>query len=426
MADRPPPRVSARLFRLWWRAGALRYPAYRRFWLGSLASVGGYQLQILGQGWLVFELTGRPLDLGLLGAATAVPAILMSLFGGVLADRVDKRALIAATSLLTAALLLLLAVLDMREIVNVWHIYVIAALIGLISGIEWPARQAVFPLLIERGHMASAVALNSVLWQATRIATPAIGGPVMARFGTSVIFFAGAAGYLLMAVVMLSLDVPRATRRATATLHEFRQGVAFIAATRLFAVLIPLTFANMFFGLSYMQLMPAFADALGTGESGYGYLLSAIGVGSITGTACAALMQNVRRLGWAMMACTLVFAFMVVSFSASPFYALSLLLVFLAGVFNTVFLITSMTVLQLRVPDELRGRVMGIHGITFSLIPLGGLFCGALASATGIRYAVAISAAILVLIVLAVAVTQREMRTLGSQAPAARPRENSP
>jgi len=162
-----------------------------------------------------------------------------------------------------------------------------------------------------------------------------------------------------------------------------------------------------------MQLMPAFADDLGVGESGFGYLLSATGAGSVAGTAAAAIMQHARRLGWTMLGCTLVFSFMVISFSASPFYALSLLLVFLAGVFNTMFLITSMTVLQLRVPDELRGRVMGIHGITFSLIPLGGLFSGAIATAIGIRYSVAISAAILIVIVLAVAATQREIRTLG-------------
>ena len=368
---------------------------------------------VLGQGWLVFKLTGRPLDLGLLGASTAVPAILMSMFGGVLADRVNTRALIITTSVATASLLFLLAMLDFRGAVRVWHVYAIAAAIGLISGIEWPARQAVFPLLIERGQMASAVALNSVLWQVTRIAAPAIGGPVMALFGTAVIFFGGAAGFGVMALVMLTLDIRKVLRRPTATLHQFRQGVAFIATTRLFAVLIPLTYANMFFGLSYMQLMPAFADALGVGESGFGYLLSAIGAGAVAGTACAALMQNVRRLGWVMLGCMLVFAFMIVSFAASPFYALSLLFVFLAGVFNSVFLVASMTALQLRVPDELRGRVMGIHGITFSLIPLGGLFCGAIASAAGVRVAVAISIAILVVIVLAVAATQREIRTLG-------------
>ena len=413
MADRPAHRSAIPASRVPGRFGALSHPGYRRFWFGSLASVGGYQLLVLGQGWLVFELTGRPLDLGLLGAATAVPAILMSLFGGVLADRVDKRALIVTTSLVTASLLFLLAMLDIRGAVRVWQVYAIAAAIGLVSGIEWPARQAVFPLLIERGQMASAVALNSVLWQVTRIAAPAIGGPVMALFGTAVIFFGGAAGFGAMALVMLTLDIRKVPRRSAATLHQFRQGVAFIATTRLFAVLIPLTYANMFFGLSYMQLMPAFADALGVGESGFGYLLSAIGAGSVVGTACAALMQNVRRLGWAMLGCMLMFAFMVVSFTASPFYALSLLLMFLAGVFNTVFLVTSMTALQLRVPDELRGRVMGIHGITFSLIPLGGLFAGAIAGGTGIRVAVAIGAAILVVIVLAVAATQSEIRRLG-------------
>ncbi|MBM3957094.1 MAG: MFS transporter [Gemmatimonadetes bacterium] len=414
MAETPAAGTAVRAVPLTARLGALGHPAYRRFWLGSLASVGGVQLQVLAQAWLVFELTGSPLDLGLLGAATAVPAILMTLFGGVLADRLDKRALIVATSGLTASLLLLLGILDVRDVVRVWHVYAVAASIGLVNGIEWPARQAVFPLLIERRQMASAVALNSILWQATRIAAPAVGGPVMAAFGTPVIFFAGAAGFFIMLLVMLTLRVRKVPAHPAATVQQFRQGVAFIAATRLFAVLIPLTYANMFFGLSYMQLMPAFAAALGAGESGYGYLLSAIGAGSVTGTAFAGLMQNVRRAGWAMLGCMLVSAFLVIVFTVSRVYALSLLLAFAAAVFNSVFLITSMTVLQLRVPDELRGRVMGIHGITFSLIPLGALFVGAIAAATGVRYAVAVSAGILFAIILAVAATQREVRSLGS------------
>jgi len=398
------------------RAGALSHPGYRRFWLGSLASIGGIQLQILGQGWLVYDLTGRALDLGYLGAATAVPTIGMTLFGGVLADRVDQRRLIAATSLVVGGLLLLLGLLDLRDIVRVWHVYAIAAAIGVTSGLDWPARQAVFPLLIDRRNMVSAVALNSVLWQVTRIASPAIGGPLMALFGTPVIFFTGAAGFLAMALVMLSLKVPRVAAVPSHPLRQFREGLAYIAGTRLFAVLIPLTYANMFFGLSYMQLMPAFADLLGADESGYGYLLSAIGLGSVLGTACAGLMRNARRPGWMMLISMIIFAFAVISFSVSPVYALSVSLAFLAGVFNTVFLVASMTALQLRVPDELRGRVMGIHGITFSLIPLGGLFCGVLAGAGGVRVAVSISAGILIAIVLAVAATQREIRALAGGA----------
>ena len=163
MADNRTSRTPARAFGLPASLGALGHSGYRRFWFASLASVGGYQLQVLGQGWLVFKLTGSALNLGLLGAAMATPAILMSLFGGVLADRVDKRSLIVATSLATGSLLLLLAMLDARGIVQVWHVYAVAAAIGLISGIEWPTRQAVFPLLIEREQMTSAVALNSVL-----------------------------------------------------------------------------------------------------------------------------------------------------------------------------------------------------------------------------------------------------------------------
>ena len=413
MADRPAQREATSLSRFSKRGGALRHPAYRRFWLGSLAAIGGAQLQILGQGWLVFDLTRNPMDLGLLGAATALPTILMTLFGGVLADRIDKRRLIALTSLAVACLLLLLALLDLKQAVRVWHIYAIAAATGLISGLNWPARAAVFPLLIERGQMASAVALNSVVWQVTGVVAPGVGGALMALFGTAVVFFTASAGFFAMAVVMLTLEVRKVEGSRAPTFQQFKEGVRFILGARVFFILIPLTYASMFFGVSYIQLMPAFADALGVDEAGFGFLLSAVSAGAIVGTMFSGMMQNARRLGWVMLGCVCMYGLIVMSFSASRVYPLSISLAFLGGTASTVFLITSMTVLQLRVPDGLRGRVMGIHGITFSLVPLGGLLSGTVARGIGVRSAVAISAGVLVLIVIAVAATQREVRTLG-------------
>ena len=402
------------------RLGALSHRRYRRFWLGSLASVGGTQLLILGQGWLVFQLSGSTLDLGLLGAAIAIPAISIALFGGVLADRLDKRRVLMFTSLSMASLLGALALLDVTDVVKVWHVITIAVVIGSVSGLDWPARQALFPALIDSKHMMSAVALNSILWQSTRMVMPAVGGVVIAVFDTSVVFIAAAVGFMIMFFVLLSLDVGRSIRSRGASLVEFKEGLQFIARERLFAVLIPLTWIAMLFGTSYIQLMPVFASLLDVGEKGYGTLISMSGVGSVTGTILVGPFQRARRLGWLMLTAALLasatlFGFsIVVGFaSLTPLaFLLALLFVFLMSAFSSVYLISSMTVLQLRVPDGLRGRVMGIHGITFNLIPLGGLLIGAIAAASTPALAVGLGASIVAASIIWVVVTQPAVREL--------------
>lgn len=400
--------------------GALQSPLYRRYWLGSLASIGATQLLVLGKGWLVFELSGSPLKLGLLGAAGAIPQILVTLFGGVLADKLDKRRVLMSTSLTIASLLLLLSVLDFTGVVEVWHVIMIAALIGFTSGFDWPSRQAFFPSLIDRKHMMSAVALNSVLWQGTRMVVPAIGGIVIAFSSTAFVFLAAALGYLTMFFVLSSLQVTHRISARGNSLHQFIEGLRFIGSSKLFAGLIPLSWIVTFFGVSYIQLMPAFADILGVDERGFGFLLSASGVGAVTGTALVVVVQKTRRLGWLILGGSLcstlaLFGFsFVIGFAESMrnAYAIAMIFVFLMSLFNSIYLISSMTILQMRVPDDLRGRVMGIHGITFSLIPLGALFGGSVAAAFTPPIAVAVGASIVMLAVLVVTVTQSEIRNL--------------
>ena len=169
--------------------------------------------------------------------------------------------------------------------------------------------------------------------------------------------------------------------------------------------------------------MPAFVEILGVGERGFGFLLSASGVGSVTGTALIVFVQKTRRLGWLILGGSICSTLALLGFSVTTgfaeslpnAYAIAIAFVLLTSMFNSTYLITSMTVLQMRVPDELRGRVMGIHGITFSLIPLGALFGGSVASAFTPPIAVAVGASIVMLVVLSVATTQREIRDLKGQ-----------
>jgi MFS family permease len=401
---------------------ALRYPLYRRYWFASFASVGGTQLVGLAQGWLVYRLTGSALDLGLLGAATAVPNILMSLFGGVVADRFDKRRIILVTSVLNAILLFALAALDASGVVQVWHVMAIAAVSSVIAGIEWPTRQALFPHLIERPGLLSAVALNSVLWQSTRMIMPALGGVLIAITSTGFLFALSGIGFLVMFAVMLAIPLALPGFAGGTALEQIRQGISFIAGRELFRWLILLSYAGMFFVSSYMQLMPAFAQRLDAGEAGYGFLLSATGVGSVVGTLVIGGAQRTRALGWILLGGAVLSAVALYGFALAVqfgWYPAALLMAFASSVCASVFMISSMTVMQLEVPDALRGRVMGIHSITYSLMPLGGLLLGAIAHDTSIVTAVVFGASAFLMITLLIAATRPSIRAIDGKAFAA-------
>src|SRR5262249_51990571 len=164
---------------------ALHYPAYRTFWLGLLASVSGFQMLRFGQLWLIYQLTGSPLPLGYVGLANGVPAVCLTLFGGVVADKFDQRRLVMATQSITASLIFVLATLPLLDTVQVWHIVLIAFCAGAVESFDQPARQCLYPHLIDRKVIGSAVALNSCVWQGTRTIMPAVAGCIVAWAGTA-------------------------------------------------------------------------------------------------------------------------------------------------------------------------------------------------------------------------------------------------
>ena len=361
---------------------------------------------IMGQGWVVYELSGSPLMLGYLGAAASIPTIVVTLFGGALADRMNKRLIILITSLIVAIAMFFLTWSVAAGVATAWSVIAIAAVVSVVSGLDWPTRQAVFPLLIDRSDMLSAVALNSITWQSCRMVMPVAGGLVLAFTSSAWLFAACGAGFLAMFVVMLTLrfEDPRIT--GGSTLDSVLEGFRFIVQTHLFLVLLTLTYVSMFLGNSYMQPMPAFSRILEAGEAGYGILISATGLGSVLGTVIVGSVQGSRHFGAIMLASTGLSGVMVLVFAAvtnlPPDFAFpaALFAVGAIALFNSVYMIMSMTVLQLEVPDELRGRVMGLHGITYSLMPLGGLAVGALAALTGAPIAISVAAAGLLAVVV--------------------------
>lgn len=401
------------------RFSALGAPLYRRYWLGSLGSVGATQLVMMAQAWLVFDLSGSAADLAILGAVASLPTIALTFFGGVAADRFDRRRIMLITLPLTAMTLGTLTLLTGTGLVEVWHVWMLAGLFALIAGFDWPAWQALFPQLIEHRHMMSAVSLNAMLWQGTRMIMPGLGGIIIAAFTATAVFGLATAGFVVMALVVLSL--PARTRPAPGGPGSaLLDGLRFIRDTPLYAVLIPLSYALMLFGTSYLQIMPLFSERLDVGPEGYGLLMSASGLGSVLGTFLAGSLQRSQRLGLLMLggafasaAVQLVFCAVAEWWPDHPLaYPVMATCIVLTAAAGSIFLITSMSTMQLNVPEHLRGRVMSIHSICFSLISLGALFSGSLATFIGAPLAVAIGATLVMIATLWVGFTQPSVRRL--------------
>ena len=363
---------------------------------------------------------GSPLFLGYVGLANAVPAIALNLLGGVIADKVDKRRLIMVTEAILAALIFLLATLTVLDLVSIWHVLGIALVAGGVDAFNTPARQALYPHLIDRKVMMSAVALNSAIWQGTRIVAPAAAGLIIAIAGTAISFYVAASGFLIMAIVIFALRVPPIVRGATGnTAQDLVEGIKFIKTNSIFAMLMGMTFFNSFFGMAYVVLMPVFAkDVLGQGAGAYGTLLGASGVGSLATTLVLSSLGTFRRKGLLLIGGATMFGVCVATFALTSHfigsYFLALGLMVVVGVFNTSYLISIMSSLQLMVPDRLRGRVMGFYGMTWSIMPLGGMQAGAIANVIGVPFAVAIGGLAVLVFALGPAAFNSGVRNLGA------------
>ena len=401
---------------------ALRRPAFRRFWLGMVASVMGFQIMMVAQGWLVFDLTGSELYLGFVGLAAGLPAIALNLIGGVIADKVDQRRLLMVTQTLSSLIMLALATLVLADLVEIWHVILTSFLIGSVQAFDGPTRQAFFPRLIEREDMMNAVALNSMVWQGTRVIGPAIGGIIIGtRLGASPGFYAAFVGFLLMAVMVATLRVaPIARPQGRSVLRDMGQGLAFVRSNRIFTFLIGMTFFNSMFGMSYVFMLPVFAsETFGSPKAGLGFLSAASGVGAVLGTLVTASLGNFQRKGLLLLGGAVLFGVFLIVFAVTSevlaSLPLALCLVFLAGLSTSIYMITVMSTLQLLVPNELRGRVMGIYGMTWSLLPLGAMQAGLIAEYTSAALAVGVGGAAVILFALGMTLASREVRELGVQ-----------
>ena len=399
---------------------ALRYPAYRAYWLGMLASVSGYQMFRVGQGWLIYEITGSAVFLGIfLSLVTALPGMVFNLVGGVVADKLDKRRLVMVTQLTNGSLIFLLATLTLLGLVEAWHVLAVAFISGSVEAFDTPARQALYPHLIDRKVLMSAVAMNSSIWQGTRIIAPAIAGFIIDLTHTYVSFYVSGVGFFILAAVLRNLKVPNISRGGTGTpVHDLMEGLKFIKGNSIFSFLIGMTFFNSFFGMAYIILMPVFAvDILDVGARGQGLLLGVSGAGALLTTLWLGSRANVQYRGLLVVGGAVLFGVLLAAFALTAdvvgSFALAMTLIFFMGVANSTYMISVQTSLQMMVPDRLRGRVMGFWGMTWSIMPLGGVQAGGLAQLIQVPFAVMTGGLAVAAFALGPAMLNSKIRNLG-------------
>ena len=371
---------------------ALKGRNYCLYWLGLVFYVLGHRAEYMTFAWMTWEVSRDPLSLGYLGLAQGVPLVLFQLFGGVLADRIDRLRMLIVTQILTAGTLTIAFALTMSGLVRLEHLLVLAALSNTFRAFDEPSRMALVPQLVERDRLANAIALGSIPWQAGRMIGPSITGILIAAFGGAIGFgLAALASYTALALYSrLRLRGTASAGTGQRVLAQFVEGLSFVAHNFVFSCLIALALFNSLFAMSYLTLLPIFADAyFHAGSTGYGLLNAAHGTGALVGSLTVATIAHlILRKGTALLVGAACVGGLLIVFSFSPGMGLALPVLVLVGFCNTFYLMQVSTFLQQKVPDHLRGRVMSLYSLCWNLLPLGGLLAGALAAAVDARFAV--------------------------------------
>jgi MFS family permease len=391
-------RLGGREWHLPSALSALGHRNYRLYWFGQFVSLTGTWMQSTAQQWLVYRLTGSPLKLGAVAFVSYLPVMFLSLFAGVVMDRVDKRRALVVIQIGMMSLAFALAALTHTGAVQYWHVLVLAALLGLANTFDMPARQAFTIEMVGREDLMNAIALNSSMFNGARLVGPAVAGLIVARVGEAAAFTLNGLSFVAVIAGLLLMRLPPFTPHSGGLrpLADLREGLSFIARNRAVLSLVLIAAVPSIFGFPYTALIPVMAGkVLGLGADGFGVLVSSMGAGALAGAVSLALLGNFRRKGLLLTAATFAFAGALAGFALSRSVALAVAALAFAGWGMITHLATTNTLLQLQVPDALRGRVMSAYlWAVVGMAPLGSLILGSLAEAWGAPGALLCGAAV--------------------------------
>jgi MFS family permease len=392
---------------------SLGYRDYRLLWIGTLFASSAQWVQQITVGWVAYDLTHSAFMLGVVNGARALPLLFLAPFGGVAADRIERKALMLWTQVMLLIASVIMAAVVISGAVQVWHLIVYMMITGVAWAFNNPVRQSVVPNLVPRADLMNALALNSVGFNITRIIGPTVAGILVVEVGPGENFLIQAVAYVGMAALVMPMVIPPMKRATDVSVREnLVEGATYVWRNPTLRTMLILALVPMVVGLPYTALMPIFAkEVLHSGARGYGLLMSAVGVGAVIGTLTLATLGSVERKGLLVLGAIFMLGASLVAFSLSRSFELSLVLMVITGAAQMVYMTTNQTVLQLMIPDEMRGRVMGIYMLNQGLVPFGSLMAGALADVTSAPTAVLIMGSLVSLLALAFALRAKEMQT---------------
>jgi MFS family permease len=399
---------SSRMAR-WQAAGrALRHRNFQLFFSGQLVSLVGTWMQTVAQSWLVYRLTGSGLKLGAVGFASQIPVFLFAPLGGIVADRSNRKHVVIATQVGSMVLAFILAALTLLHRVHVWHVFVLAALLGVVNAFDIPARQSFLVDMVGKEDLMNAIALNSSMFNGARVIGPAIAGVLVARLGEGWCFFSNGVSYIavITGLMMMKIHAPPRVTDQTSPWEHIVEGFQFVNRTAPIRALLILLGLVSVTGMPYVVLMPIFADKIlhdggqefaaliGSHDLGavrLGILMGAAGVGALLGALTLAVRSGVKGLGRWVTVCCAGFGVSLMLFALSRSFWISVLLLLPVGYFIMLQMASSNTLIQVMVPDALRGRVMALYSMMFmGMAPLGALLGGVLSDRIGAPMTVAI------------------------------------
>ena len=343
--------------------GALRYRNFRLYWFAGIGQAAALGMQFLILGWLVLELTNSPSQLGLVIAIYGAPNLALLMFGGIFADRVDRRWMLFYSQTIVAALIFGTATLTLYQLISIWHIYGIAFILGTIQGVNMPARMAIVPDLVGREDILNATSLNMAVFNTGRIMGPSLAGWIIQHVGMGHALYFNALCYALGCVCLLMMSgvESRSQNKDANMLRDFWAGIKYVAMTPIAFTMVGMSFAFGFFGAAYVQVLPAFGkEVLRLNADGAGFLLTVAGIGSLAGNIYLASLGNTKNKNWLLLGMIILFGVSLFFFALSPIYIVSLVLLFFTGVGFTGFISMGTAILQISTPPELRGRMMSL------------------------------------------------------------------
>jgi MFS family permease len=415
---------------------AFRHRNYRLFFAGQGISLVGTWMQSVAQSWLVLQLTGDPFVLGVVAACQFGPVLVLGLFGGVIADQLPKRETQMVTQAVAMAMSFVMFLLTATGVVQVWHVLAIALLIGVRNAVDMPTRQAFAVEMVGREDVQNAVALNSAMFNGARIVGPAVAGLVIGAFGVPLAFLIDALSFLAVLFGLWLMDpedlrtpppIPR-PHSVGEVIDNLAEGLAYVRDTRLVLLATAVIGLVSTFGMNFTVLVPPLArDVLGSDAAGYGFLMSASGLGSLAAALAIAFSGRVRAMTIVAGAMLLGVAEVVTGLSRA--FPLTLAAMLFVGIGGITMAATANSTIQLSVPDVLRGRVMSVYTTVFAgSTPIGGLVMGAIAGRFGVAEALIVGGVISAAVGVCgwVAIRAGTVPAAPPRAPSTVPRASSP